>query len=691
MNIKSKFMTSLFLLLFSVTLFSAPFSLVTEQSGLTLYFPQPLLKEPIGCIYLNNEFLTALSEKNISDGNITLNPSLSDKINQSDKFTISILIQGTFNKNIIEITNSAVFSYKNSKTQYISETTTDNELKLLAFKRFNELRNIRKAIIDNNAHWTAGLNKIFMLPDEKRNNLFQGMHQPTDSTTQKSSVSPLALPDSFDWHTKDGKDWMSPVKDQGSVCGSCWAFGAVGVAEAATNIGENNPDIDLDLAEQTLVTDCCVSCGDCAGGNDETSLLFIKSTGLPLESCDPYTACNGVCDRCTDWLAQTRKITTYAKGQAGSGASNINVSKLQTALSSGPISSYMNIYQDFLSYTSGIYNHLTGTVLGAHIVVLTGWNNKDSCFNVKNSWSPTWGENGYFRIKYKQCSLGYFYCQATYTALSVNAGKDTSILAGDSITLSPTIAGGAPDYSKTAPNNYTYNWTPSLGLSNPTIKTPKASPSVATNYILTVTDLNVSKSDTVKVTVSPEMPTLIAPDSGHTTNDSTPSFVWHKSTGATKYRIKIDSDSTEISDTSFTSPALSKTTHLWKVKAGNNTGKWSPYSTIWQITVNSVEIQDTSIATPKIFFISNNYPNPFTNSTTIEYGLPINATVTINIYNSSGQKIITLLNKTQNAGYYTLVWDGKDNSGKKAAAGIYFYILKTMEFTSTKKIMYLIK
>lgn len=74
-----------------------------------------------------------------------------------------------------------------------------------------------------------------------------------------------SLPDNFDWRNKDGQDWMTPVKNQGS-CGSCWAFSAVGIVEPAYNIFSGDPNLDLDLSEQYLVSDCCEQCGNCGGG-----------------------------------------------------------------------------------------------------------------------------------------------------------------------------------------------------------------------------------------------------------------------------------------------------------------------------------------------------------------------------------------------------------------------------------------
>lgn len=101
-------------------------------------------------------------------------------------------------------------------------------------------------------------------------------------------------------------------------------------------------------------------------------------------------------------------------------------------------------------------------------------------------------------------------------------------------------------------------------------------------------------------------------------------------------------------------------------------------------------VEEATSLTPKAFFVFQNHPNPFTVTTEIEYGLPKNANVNITIYNLLGQRIATLVDRNKKAGYYTVRWDGKDNSGNKVVSGVYFCRLQTGEYKATKK-MSLIK
>ncbi|MGE5410342.1 MAG: T9SS type A sorting domain-containing protein, partial [Clostridiales bacterium] len=85
--------------------------------------------------------------------------------------------------------------------------------------------------------------------------------------------------------------------------------------------------------------------------------------------------------------------------------------------------------------------------------------------------------------------------------------------------------------------------------------------------------------------------------------------------------------------------------------------------------LTSIETAHKSI--PKIFEISQNFPNPFNPSTTIRYQIPYTSRVTISIYNILGQKLTELVNTIQNPGYYNAVWNAA-----QVASGIYIYSIQ---------------
>lgn len=90
---------------------------------------------------------------------------------------------------------------------------------------------------------------------------------------------------------------------------------------------------------------------------------------------------------------------------------------------------------------------------------------------------------------------------------------------------------------------------------------------------------------------------------------------------------------------------------------------------------------------PLNYALKQNYPNPFNPSTTIEYDLPEDGTVQLTVYNNLGQRVRTLYNGAQIAGAHKVIWDGRDDQGNPLASGIYFYSLKTIKLSQTKKML----
>jgi hypothetical protein len=91
--------------------------------------------------------------------------------------------------------------------------------------------------------------------------------------------------------------------------------------------------------------------------------------------------------------------------------------------------------------------------------------------------------------------------------------------------------------------------------------------------------------------------------------------------------------------------------------------------------------------------LQRNFPNPFNPTTSIKYALHEDAKICIEIFNIKGQKVKTLIDKKQSAGYHAVMWNGKDNSGKTAASGLYFYKMASEgnsgDYISIKKMILL--
>jgi len=98
---------------------------------------------------------------------------------------------------------------------------------------------------------------------------------------------------------------------------------------------------------------------------------------------------------------------------------------------------------------------------------------------------------------------------------------------------------------------------------------------------------------------------------------------------------------------------------------------------------------DQTTRRPSEFELSQNYPNPFNPETKIEYALKKTGHVTLYIYNVLGEKVKTLLDQDQPAGFYQINWDGKNDNGKPISSGIYLYKLEVNGFSEAKRMLLL--
>jgi len=107
---------------------------------------------------------------------------------------------------------------------------------------------------------------------------------------------------------------------------------------------------------------------------------------------------------------------------------------------------------------------------------------------------------------------------------------------------------------------------------------------------------------------------------------------------------------------------------------------------IWLIRLEAeTGITEQNQNTSRAFLFSQNYPNPFDKSTVFKYYLTHSAHINITIYNSLGQKIVTLVNRNESTGFHRVIWDGHDHQSKKLAGGVYFYSIKVGDKTVVRR------
>ncbi len=90
---------------------------------------------------------------------------------------------------------------------------------------------------------------------------------------------------------------------------------------------------------------------------------------------------------------------------------------------------------------------------------------------------------------------------------------------------------------------------------------------------------------------------------------------------------------------------------------------------------------------PEEFGVLQNYPNPFNAETNIEFALPENAHVTLDVYNVLGQQVRTLVDEMMPAGWHTIHFDARNEYGQELSSGIYLYRLQAGTAVETKKML----
>ncbi|MBD73355.1 MAG: hypothetical protein CMG42_04015, partial [Candidatus Marinimicrobia bacterium] len=95
------------------------------------------------------------------------------------------------------------------------------------------------------------------------------------------------------------------------------------------------------------------------------------------------------------------------------------------------------------------------------------------------------------------------------------------------------------------------------------------------------------------------------------------------------------------------------------------------------------------IAVPDEFALHQNYPNPFNPVTTIHYDIPEETHVNLIVYDILGREVKMLLNQTEQPGYKSIRWNGRNNAGQEISAGMYFYRLETTGFVKVHKMVLL--
>ena len=107
-----------------------------------------------------------------------------------------------------------------------------------------------------------------------------------------------------------------------------------------------------------------------------------------------------------------------------------------------------------------------------------------------------------------------------------------------------------------------------------------------------------------------------------------------------------------------------------------------------EVVVTDIE-DNQKVNFPNRYALQQNYPNPFNPATNIKFDVKNAGRVKIDIYNTLGQKVRTLVDDVKSAGKYSVVWNGLNDFGDRVASGIYIYKMVSGDFVQTRKMILL--
>ncbi len=127
---------------------------------------------------------------------------------------------------------------------------------------------------------------------------------------------------------------------------------------------------------------------------------------------------------------------------------------------------------------------------------------------------------------------------------------------------------------------------------------------------------------------------------------------------------------------------------LYTITVGDSIYLADQHSVIKFVFQTPTDAESDPPVTPQ-FVLEQNAPNPFNPATTIRFSLERSAQTELAVYNILGEQVATLLDSYLPAGDHRVVWDGRDDAGKRVATGVYLYRLMTGDYTQSRKMLLL--
>lgn len=192
------------------------------------------------------------------------------------------------------------------------------------------------------------------------------------------------------------------------------------------------------------------------------------------------------------------------------------------------------------------------------------------------------------------------------------------------------------------------------------------------NQVALLSPLNsaVIESDTVQFTWQRSSPEIVA-------------YWFELVTDSLMINAQIDSNLSATDTTKMVQRLLNGQTYWWRVRAKNLAG-WGPFSEQRRFQVDIGTRVQSDEEVPRVFSLSQNFPNPFNPSTQIAFSIPRSGYTTLKVYNILGHEVAVLMTEKLPVGKYKVNWNSNG-----LPSGLYFYRLQSSEFVDTKKMILL--
>lgn len=322
-----------------------------------------------------------------------------------------VLVCATFGSSLAALLSFHELSPSEDFDQYVaafgrgySRGSAEYNTRRGIFQSRMEIINAANAVPD--ALWSAGVNEFTDRTNAERSRRLGYKRTNFDGPSSVDGAAMLevqeevlpALAPTVDWR----KLSMSNQSIDQASCGSCWAFAAISMLQARLEIANTSfPPLSVQQLVSCVANPRdCGGQGQCSGATVELAIAYVMQSKLLTEDQLPYEAADGTCKPKAN--SNGVKLGISSLGQLKKN----QYEPLLRAVNYGPVAISADA-SEWFEYSGGIFTSCSSFNIN-HAIVLFGYGTQrlqkgeTLYWLIKNSWGPTWGENGYGRFLRKK-------------------------------------------------------------------------------------------------------------------------------------------------------------------------------------------------------------------------------------------------------------------------------------------------